>query len=163
MPSISCVGRSKGCIHLCPPLSTCCRVIRCFSTVVLYAAGERVCGLCLEGKCSSCGSVRSQSEHSLCTGWSRRVPGGQSWQGIWAEKKGAQEKCLAVLLQFCSSCSWKCEASSEAAPSEHNTNPSLSLPVREKLVTLVSLVLQDHREKRYGVLLHNPALGAEVQ
>lgn len=35
--------------------------------------------------------------------------------------------------------------------------------LREKLVTLVSLVLQDHREKRYGVLLHNPALGSEVQ
>lgn len=49
--------------------------------------------------------------------------------------------------------------------SQHDTDPSLSLSllVREKLVTLVSLVLQDHREKRYGVLLHNPPPGSEVQ
>lgn len=67
------------------------------------------------------------------------------------------------MLGWCSSSSWKCEGGSEVAPSQHNTNPSLSLPVREKLVTLVSLVLQDHREKRYEVLLHNPAQGSEVQ
>lgn len=28
--------------------------------------------------------LKNQSEHSLCTGWNRRVPGGQWWQEIWA-------------------------------------------------------------------------------
>lgn len=71
----------------------------------------------------------------------------------------------AWLVQFCIFFSCQCEASSEVAPSQHNTKPSLSLslPVREKLVTLVSLVLQDHQEKRYGMLLHSPALGSELQ
>lgn len=83
------------------------------------------------------------------------VPGGQSGQEIWA-------------LGWCSPAvlpPGNAKPASEAAPSEHNANPSLSLslPGREKLVTLASLVLQDHRERRYRARLHSPAPGSEVQ
>lgn len=93
---------------------------------------------------------------------------GEWWAVVAGDLGYLRRRCHrrdAWLVEFCSSSFWKSEASSGVASSQHDTDPSLSLslPVREKLVTLVSLVLQDHREKRYGVLLHNPPPGSEVQ